>query len=588
MKTIADFGKYAKRRNRVASSDLKTAVVYTRVSSKEQADNNLSLEFQRKTIEEYAHRSGIRIESYFGGTYESAKSDGRKEFNRMLDFIKRNKGKVSHVLVYTLDRFSRTGGGAIKIAEDLREKHGVTVFAVTQPADTSNPSGVLQQSIHFIFSQYDNQLRKQRAVAGMKEKYEKGIWVTKAPMGYDIVRTSGERKIVVNAIGKKLRKAFIWKSEGMKNDEIIGKLNAMGVQMYKQQMTKIFKNPFYCGLIANAMLNGRVIEGIHEKLISKEVFFKVNEIHEQSAGYGVSHKRERDAVPLKVFINCDKCAQPFTGYVVKAKGLWYYKCRTNGCKCNKSAKQMHLLFGGLLDRYTIKEKYIEALKQNMLEVWNDINKDNIEQERAYRKQLTEVNASLDTIEDKHYVKETMSEEVFLRLSSKYKEERKKILDELEKVTPKISNPSEAIDKAISFSLELAPRWHSAEIKDKEKLQKLLFPEGIVYDRKNDAFRTDRINVIFLLLTELQSISANIKKGQTGILDRLSLSAEREGFEPPDLLQSTVFKTAAIDRSAISPGSKLDKQQHYSKGFFAITYIFIVVSHYQCASCGQFC
>jgi hypothetical protein len=29
-------------------------------------------------------------------------------------------------------------------------------------------------------------------------------------------------------------------------------------------------------------------------------------------------------------------------------------------------------------------------------------------------------------------------------------------------------------------------------------------------------------------------------------------AEKEGFEPPDLLQSTVFKTAAIDHSAISP------------------------------------
>ena len=29
-------------------------------------------------------------------------------------------------------------------------------------------------------------------------------------------------------------------------------------------------------------------------------------------------------------------------------------------------------------------------------------------------------------------------------------------------------------------------------------------------------------------------------------------AEREGFEPPDLLQSIVFKTIAIDHSAISP------------------------------------
>ncbi len=36
------------------------------------------------------------------------------------------------------------------------------------------------------------------------------------------------------------------------------------------------------------------------------------------------------------------------------------------------------------------------------------------------------------------------------------------------------------------------------------------------------------------------------------MGHLFFFAEREGFEPPDLLQSTVFKTAAIDRSAISP------------------------------------
>ena len=40
---------------------------------------------------------------------------------------------------------------------------------------------------------------------------------------------------------------------------------------------------------------------------------------------------------------------------------------------------------------------------------------------------------------------------------------------------------------------------------------------------------------------------------------LYMKAEREGFEPPDLLQSTVFKTAAIDHSAISPFAKLAKK-----------------------------
>ncbi len=36
-------------------------------------------------------------------------------------------------------------------------------------------------------------------------------------------------------------------------------------------------------------------------------------------------------------------------------------------------------------------------------------------------------------------------------------------------------------------------------------------------------------------------------------------AEREGFEPPEVLPSTVFKTAAIDHSAISPGAKVQKK-----------------------------
>ncbi len=40
------------------------------------------------------------------------------------------------------------------------------------------------------------------------------------------------------------------------------------------------------------------------------------------------------------------------------------------------------------------------------------------------------------------------------------------------------------------------------------------------------------------------------------LVEILLFAEREGFEPPEPLSSTVFKTAAIDHSAISPGAKV--------------------------------
>ncbi|MDE2026206.1 MAG: recombinase family protein, partial [Patescibacteria group bacterium] len=107
------FGKHSL--TQVKPLNTGNVVIYTRVSTKEQADNNMSLETQRKAIEEYTQKRGLKIAAAFGGTYESAKPDGRTEFKRMLDFIRGCKGQVSQILVYSLDRFSRTGGGAIKL-----------------------------------------------------------------------------------------------------------------------------------------------------------------------------------------------------------------------------------------------------------------------------------------------------------------------------------------------------------------------------------------------------------------------------------------------------------------------------------------
>src|SRR3954469_16426193 len=78
-------------------------VIYTRVSSKEQMDANQSLEWQKKYCDEYAIKNKFNIKGYFGGTYESAKSDERKEFNRMLKFVKASREEISYILVYSLD-----------------------------------------------------------------------------------------------------------------------------------------------------------------------------------------------------------------------------------------------------------------------------------------------------------------------------------------------------------------------------------------------------------------------------------------------------------------------------------------------------
>jgi site-specific DNA recombinase len=511
---------------------VKKAVVYTRVSSKEQYDKNLSLDWQRKAIEEFASRNGFEIMNFYGGTYESAKTDGRKEFQHMLEFIKKQKGKVSHILVYLLDRFSRTGGGAIKLAQDLREKYGVTIIAVTQPIDTSNPGGVFQQNMQFLFSQYDNELRKQRAVAGIKEKLERGIWCIKPPMGYDILRSNGERKIVVNKEGKLLRKAFEWKAVGKKSEEILGELKASGLKIYKQKLSQIFSNPFYCGLIANKMLNGKLVEGTHEKLISKELFLKVNGVRQASGGkYGVAHQKEQASIPLKVFMKCEQCGEGYSGYVVKAKNIWYYKCRRKGCCANKNAKQVNEAFEEFLTSYQIKEKYLPLLIDELMDMIEGLNESNKERQTELKSSLSDVQEKIDTVEEKYFVSGEMGKETYEKLLAKFGKEKEQILSSFAACATSTSNMDLIVESAVTYSLKLATEWASRPVKLKERLQKLIFPEGVSYSVKTGAFRTEKANLVFALNRGLNSVSEDDKTGQGGLKATLSSLVGWTGFEP---------------------------------------------------------
>ena len=528
---LENFQKWARTSSTPVTTNLKQAIVYTRVSSKEQADKNLSLDFQKKIIVEYAKKNGVEILAYFGGTYESAKTDGRKEFQRMLEFIRKNRGRVSHILVYTLDRFSRTGGSAIKIAQELRDKHGVTVFAVTQPTDTTNVSGVFQQNIQFLFSEFDNQLRKQRAVAGMKEKFERGIWCLKPPMGYDVVKVNGERKIVINKAGQHLKKAFQWKLQGVKSEEIVERLQAFGITMYKQKLSQILSNPFYCGIIVNKMLNGKLVKGTHPCIVSESDFLAVNNIRKSANKYGVPHQDEIEALPLKVFMKCEHCGKGYTGYIVKKKNIYYYKCRTKGCNCNKNAKDLNNNFQRFLETYQIHPNFIEPLYKIMGEKFDIHNSTNDVQLKQLKTQLSGVQEKIDNLEESYFILKGMSEETYKKFMGRYSEEKAKILDSMDTCGKDCSNLSEYYISALRFSMKLPTVWASSPVAVKEKIQEMIFPDGILYNYKKQAFRTEKVNEVFYHIASLSINTDNNKNGQLNNKVELSTQVGETGFEP---------------------------------------------------------
>src|SRR5947209_7082193 len=101
MITLKAFDQFAKGKLETVKRK-NTCVIYTRVSTKEQADNNKSLDIQRKACEQFAKKNNYLIMAYFGGTYESAKTDERKEFNNMLSFLKKSRTQISFIVVYSI------------------------------------------------------------------------------------------------------------------------------------------------------------------------------------------------------------------------------------------------------------------------------------------------------------------------------------------------------------------------------------------------------------------------------------------------------------------------------------------------------
>ena len=115
---------------------------YTRVSSKEQFTNNSSVSNQINHNIKYAKEHNYNIVENFGGTYESAKSDfTRKEFKRLIDKIKTSKKKPYAILVFKMSRFSRSGGNAIGLVNQLVEELKVHLIETSTGNSTTTERG---------------------------------------------------------------------------------------------------------------------------------------------------------------------------------------------------------------------------------------------------------------------------------------------------------------------------------------------------------------------------------------------------------------------------------------------------------------
>ena len=380
------------------------AYTYVRVSTKKQFKTNCSIETQTKYIIDYATRNKIEIIDSYGLTYESAQNDDRKEFNKLIADAKKNP-KINTILVFDLDRFSRSGGNGIVLKDSLLED-GIHIHSVTQPIDTTTDSGVFMQDIHFVMNKYENMQRKKKCLTGIKNKLEKGICTFRPPIGYtkvkEITNDKEITKININDEGESIRKAFEWKAyDNLANSEILFKLRSEEkLNLDKQQLSKIFRNPFYKGYIKHKMLGDELVEATNFKpLVSEELFDLANGIV-TSQKYAYKHERINDKYPLKRHVFCAECGEPLTAYTAKGRFV-YYKCNTIGCCKNYSGEMMHNQYSNMLRSYSIPNEFKPVFSCMMKDLFNDWNKIAINQQKQFKTRITEIENKVQTAKVKY-------------------------------------------------------------------------------------------------------------------------------------------------------------------------------------------
>lgn len=345
--------------NSVESS--KKAVIYTRVSSKEQRDEGYSVEAQSRLLHSYAQKMGFQIVRAFEDV-ETAKQAGRTQFGKMLDFFKQEaeskpKNQRCHILlVEKTDRLYRN-------FEDFVALDRLDLFVhLVKDGDVisrnSDASKKLMHAIRVSMSNWTVNNLGEEASKGMLEKAKLGMYPTKAPLGYLNAEKDGKRVIRIDekraplirkmfelyATGQysTLRLAKRMREEGLRSKKG-NALTRSGIHHHLETLT-------YTGQFE---WQGVIYDGKYEPIISRELFDKVQDMLGKKGSHRPRQKKYDWA--FRGLVSCGHCGCTLTAEEkLKASGKTYiyYHCTGARGKCPEKyveEKELARQFGFVVD-----------------------------------------------------------------------------------------------------------------------------------------------------------------------------------------------------------------------------------------------
>ena len=147
------------------------------------------------------------------------------------------------------------------------------------------------------------------------------------------------------------------------------------------------------------------------------------------------------------------------------------------------------------------------------------------------------------INGKDWMEEQLAD--YDEFSEKLRAEKQSILMELDQVRQKSSNPTKDIGECIQMCRNLAVFWEKGDYRDKQRVQKIAFPDGMYYSKKTDTVRTPRVNELIRVSSELSKILGQKETGGSISFDASSRCVPRVGLEPTRVLPQWCLRPSRL-------------------------------------------
>jgi site-specific DNA recombinase len=459
----------------------------------------MSLQVQEEACREFCADRDIQVARLFSDAGASAKTADRPGFQHMLRYCAKHEAHLTHLVVYKLDRFSRSTEDAA-ICGGILARSGISLMSATEPV-SNDASGKLMKNILSALAEFDNTVKGERSLASMKKLVEHGYWLHKGPLGYKNARTTDKRPILVEdpESGPLVRKVFdavaaqgLTQKGAIEFAQRIGLRQRNGKPISPQYAEKMLHNPLYCGRIICKQTNGRTVKAAFSPLISEALFDQVQATLDGHGHVPTPHRRNNEVFPLRRLVSCADCRRPLTASFSRSstgKKYPYYFCQTKGCRKTIVRKEaLEAGFVHLLDEMTLQTSAtMKLFKEIVTQTWHDRQAGAVmaqvglahQIERMEKRKSVLLEKLLDgTINDALYRKkeQELATEISLLKAQKHDAD----VEELE-----IGNVLDAAERLLRDARSI---WDRLDLDGRQRFVRVLYPDGLAYS-KQDGYRT---------------------------------------------------------------------------------------------------